>query len=295
MTKTDADGQPLERRFNFRRNREKAAFALRGLLQGVVADKKLGSQELLFLDAWLRSQQRLDSGDVVDLLDLISDILADGVVTADELDELQELINDIIKYGEASSIEVEASINELLGLLSGIVADGEVTKSELHSLKDWLEKNDQIADHWPANEITNRIRQVLADGIITPDELEDLRDTLKHICGHEFDESGSADGGVAEVFSDDPADFDHDGQTMCFTGKFVCGTRSAVENVAKERGANIVKNVTKKTNVLVIGTIASRDWRFTSHGRKIEKALSLQRDEVPIVILSERQWRILCS
>ena len=291
MTGLDQDGQPRAIGFNFKRNCEKAAFALRGILQGVVADEKLDPREILFLDTWLRSQQQLEDGDVVDLLDLISDVLEDGVVTADELNELHELITDIIEYGEAAAGQLDASINELLGLIGGVVADGKVTEVEFHSLNEWLNDNEQVVNHWPANEIAERIRKILEDGKVDPVELADLSTTLKQICGQDFEESGAADGGVAEVFSADLESFDHDGRTICFTVKFVCGTRSAVENVATERGASISKNVTKKIDVLVIGTLASRDWRFTSHGRKIEKAIQLQQDGVPIVMLSERQWR----
>lgn len=291
MTRLDRDGQPVSTAYNFKRNRDKAAFSLRGLLQGIVADKKITEQELLFLDTWLREQQRIDDGDVVDLLDMIRDILDDGVITTDELDELHELIKDVIDYGEASSTELAASINELLGLISGIVSDGKVTNTEFQSLNVWLSENGQVVDHWPANEIAERIRHILADGVVDEDELADLQATLKQMCGHDFGESGTADGGVAEVFSMNVDSFDHADKVMLFTGKFVCGSREAVENAARGRGAKVSKNISKKLDVVVIGTLASRDWKYKSHGNKIAEAIRLQRDGVPIIILSERQWR----
>lgn len=286
----DSHGQPLNAAFNFNRNREKAAYSLRGLLQGLVADEKLDNQELLFLDAWLKSQQELDDGDVVDLLNLIGDVLEDGIITSDELQELMEVINDIIEYGQQSSSEVEATINELLGFLLGIAADGKVTKEELENLESWLKQNKHIAECWPTNELIKRINNIYADGIVTKEELDDLLETVKQMSGYDFEETGSADGGVAEVFSDETCEFNHQDNTICFTGKFVCGTRSVVENSAKEKGANITKSITKKLNTLVIGTLASRDWRFTSHGRKIEKVLELKQNGAEIVILSERHW-----
>ena len=218
-------------------------------------------------------------------------MLIDGVVTADELNAVRELIDEIIEYGEATSAELESSFNELLGMISGIVADGKVTEQEYHCLNDWLKDNDLVVKHWPANAIAKRIRDILAAGLVAEDELSELLTTLKQMCGNEFEDTGLADGGVAEVFSDDLESFDHNGRTICFTGKFVCGTRAVVENTAIMRGAATSKNVTKKIDTLVIGTLASRDWRITSHGRKIEKALQLQKDGVPIVILSERHWR----
>ena len=42
-------------------------------------------------------------------------------------------------------------------------------------------------------------------------------------------------------------------------------------------GAQTNSSINKSVNYLVIGTLASRDWLYTSHGRKIEKALLLKR------------------
>jgi len=46
--------------------------------------------------------------------------------------------------------------------------------------------------------------------------------------------------------------------------------------------------VNANVDYLVIGTLASRDWLYTSHGRKIEKALLLKREGNPIKIITER-------
>ncbi len=287
----DTNGQPVNTAFCFRRNKEKAAYALRGLLQGVVADQKLEPRELLFLDTWLRTQQALDDGDVVDLLDLIGDVLADGTVTGDELAEIYALIEDIIEFSEQTTRDEAAAINELLGLVTGIVADGVVDLSEFAQLDQWIGNNPDVSNHWPANVIAQRLRHIAEDGVVEPEELEELKTTLQQMCGYSFEETGAADGGVAEVFEDGIQIFEHDGKTICFTGKFVCGTRKNVENTASKRGAQVVRNVSGRTDALVVGTLASRDWRFTSHGRKIEKALQLRNDGREIIILSERTWR----
>lgn len=122
------------------------------------------------------------------------------------------------------------------------------------------------------------------------EELEDLTDTLKRLCGDQFTSSGAANGGVLEIFCDSITEFDHTGKIMCFTGRFVSGPRRIIEETARREGAQTAKSITKKTDTLVIGTIASRDWRFTSHGRKIEKAVQLQSSGSDLIILSERKW-----
>ena len=287
----DAHGQPINTNFNAGRNKEKALYGLKGILLGVTANEKLSEQELLFLDVWLRSQEFLrDDGDVVDLLDLITDILKDGHISNDELEELNCLIDDVIAYKPLYPAQDENQINELIGLVSGIAADNLIENSEINSLSEWLVINSNIADSWPARVLINRLNSILEDGVVTQDEREDLLETIKQITGIRFDESGFVNGMATEFFEDEVSLIDHEGACFCFTGAFVTGTRKAVEANAKDKGAITTKDVTKSTNYLVIGTLASRDWRFSSHGRKIEKALRLKENGMKICIVTERTW-----
>ncbi len=285
------DNQPINRAFNYSRNRDKAAYALRGILYGIVADKELNEMEVMFLDIWIRSQENLDAdGDVIDLLDAIGDILEDGYISKKELKELNGLVADIIEYGRQSSEGIEDGINELLGFLLGIAADGKITNSEFEALDRWLVNNSYISNKWPANILIDRVKEIKADGVVDEEEKQDLLESLKQITGQRFDETGDAYGAVAEVFSDDIVEFYHQDKKVCFTGKFVCGTRKVCEQSAKEKGALIAKSISADLDVLIIGTIASRDWRFTSHGRKIEKVLEYKQKGRKMMILSERAW-----
>ncbi len=289
--KLNDDGQPINSAFNFSHNRDKSAYALRGILQGIITDKKLNDIELLFLDNWMKTQEHLDAdGDVIDLLDAIGDILEDSYISTDELEQLNTLIADIIKFGKQTSEEMEDSINELIGLLLGISVDGKISDDEFEYLDNWLINNSHIDNTWPANILMGRIRDIKEDGVIDAEEKRELLETLKQISGQRFDETGSADGAVAEVFSDQITEFYHLNKKICFTGKFICGTRNVCENSAKRKGAIISKSVTTDLDVLILGTLASRDWRFTSHGRKIEKALGYKNKGRDILILSERTW-----
>lgn len=287
----DEHNQPLIRGFNYSRNKEKAIFGLKGILEGVVADQRLTEQELLFLDVWLRSQEALGrDGDVVDLLDLISDILRDGYVTSDELNDLNQLIVDIIEYRQHEHVSVESRINELLGLLSGIAADGVLKQQEITKLCDWLDANAEVCNEWPASLLVSRLNTVLKDGVITPEENAYLLETIKDVSGQRFEETGLAHGMSTEFFEDLLDSFSHDGQCLCFSGKFITGTRKVVESTAQKLGAEVKSDVTNGVTTLVIGTLASRDWRFSSHGRKIEKAIKLKEKGVPVTIITERTW-----
>lgn len=287
----DSNGQPINQAFNFSRNKEKAAYGLKGILSGITADKKLNELEFLFLDIWLREQSALNKdGDVIDLLNLIGEILEDGIVTAEELKELYLLSDDIIEYKKIESAESESKINEFVGLLSGVTADNDLNDLEISKLLEWLEKNQDVKAEWPVNIIAKQLSLALEDNIITSAEREHLLEIMKQITGIRFEESGVAYGMATEFFEENIDKLNHKNSMFCFTGTFVTGTRSVVQNTAKHKGAIIKNNVVQDLNYLVIGTLASRDWRFTSHGRKIEKALSLKKSGNSVIIISERTW-----
>ena len=61
-----------------------------------------------------------------------------------------------------------------------------------------------------------------------------------------------------------------------------------MEDLIKRNNGLISSGITKKIDFLVIGTLSSRDWKFSSHGRKIEKAVSYRDDEgAKLKIISE--------
>ena len=74
---------------------------------------------------------------------------------------------------------------------------------------------------------------------------------------------------------------------------FVDGVEQATNNYSLGtydgiQGAETSSSVNKNVDYLVIGTLASSDWLYTSHGRKIEKALLLKREGNDILIITER-------
>jgi NAD-dependent DNA ligase len=68
------------------------------------------------------------------------------------------------------------------------------------------------------------------------------------------------------------------------------GTRAACERLVLKLGARCADNVSKKVNILVIGTKVSVDWAHTSFGRKIQQAMELREAGHPMKIISERRW-----
>ncbi|WP_071911279.1 BRCT domain-containing protein [Aeromonas sp. SCS5] len=276
--------------FGYKRNKQKALISLHGILSGITADQRLNDTEILFMATWLKSDSEFKrDGDFLDIQDLIHDVLEDGVITADEKEDLLNLLNDVLQYNEIEHDNMDALVNMLLGFLQGISADSNIVEQEVLALSSLLLKHRDLLASWPGSLLFNRLNDILADGMITEEEREDLLELVKQISGQRFTESGLAAGMATEFFADGDVK-SLQGKTVCFTGKFLSDTRHNLEQQAKMLGASPVKGVTTHLNVLIVGSLASRDWMFTSHGRKIEAAIKANEKGCDIQIINEEDW-----
>ena len=178
----------------------------------------------------------------------------------------------------------------LMGIANGILADGVLNHEEVRFLKAWLRDNAEVANVFPGNIIAARIGAAMADGRIDPGELEHLKQTLKDLVGGTLQETGEVDGWSTSLPVDASAEVVVRGRVFCFTGEFIYGTRTACTALTVLQGGSVKDSVSPRVDYLVIGGMASRYWANTSYGRKIEKAINLQGEKVPITIVSEDQW-----
>jgi hypothetical protein len=288
-TTLDKDGQPYSR-MNFKGNKQKALCSLKGLLTGIVCDTKLKPTELLFLNAWLKDHEFLqDDPDSVDLIDALEDVLEDGIMTDEEHEDIFCLVEDVIAYKDLDNSCCKDHVNVLLGILKGISADEEINESEVLFLKKWLSSNPDISDVWPVPLLTTKISEILEDGIITRKERDELYQLVNLITGNDFNETGDASDNPTQLF-DIVESISHSISGFCFTGKFRSGTRNEIESKANSLGAVVKKKPTMATHYVVVGSLSSRDWAYSSHGRKIELAKVMQAKGHNIYIISEDQW-----
>lgn len=185
---------------------------------------------------------------------------------------------------------LKKSIESLLGICHGIIADNQLNDSEILFLDTWLKENVEIAQSWPGDIVAARVQQILADGIVTADEADDLKKTLAQIVGGATEDIGAVSGMATRLPIDNIDNLKFSDSLFCFTGKFIYGSRRKCETTAIERGARVADSVTRELDYLVIGTLASRDWAHTSHGRKIEHAVTLREKGASILIVAEEAW-----
>jgi hypothetical protein len=99
-----------------------------------------------------------------------------------------------------------------------------------------------------------------------------LRKALVDFTGCDLD-SGVVDGLSTRLPIDNMDTVCIKDKVFCLTGVFIAGKRSVVEGLIQSAGGIITGGITKKLDFLVVGTLSSRDWKFSSYGRKSRKPL----------------------
>jgi NAD-dependent DNA ligase len=190
---------------------------------------------------------------------------------------------------------LKRSCESLLGICSGLIADGDLNDKEILFLSTWLTENQEVSHGWPGEVVFRRVREVLADGVISPDERDYLVRTLEQLSGGSFADSGAIASEANKLPVDPNAQIVVEGRSFCFTGQFLFGTRSACERAIINRGGLVSANISRKTDYLVIGELASKEWKHSTHGLKIEQAVAVQVQGSRIAIVDEANWASVLS
>ena len=185
------------------------------------------------------------------------------------------------------------SHTEMIGLCKGVLADGIVCAAEARFLLDWFTANPEAANSWPGDHLFKRLEDIWEDGVATEDELADLKELLSHLTGV-TDQTLAAslphNTSSTLPLNNPPPLVEFVGKSFCFTGKMVIGQRTHCQAMVKERGGLICPNPVTTCNYLVIGELGSQDWKQTSYGNKILKAVDFRDKGHPINIISEQWW-----
>ncbi|EMY0668520.1 BRCT domain-containing protein [Serratia marcescens] len=278
--------------FNYTQNRDKLFANLISIIDGIVADGIVKDEEILYLDTWLlEAEQIIRNGVIKSLSARVAAILADGVVTSEEREELKHQLygiqKEILDIPDVDFYSVESDLHLLNGLCKGLISDRDLSEHEVKYLDWWLTQNGALKNNYPGRELYALVKDILSDGVITPEESATLHKALVDFTGCDL-ESGVVDGLATRLPVDTDFSPEIDGKVFCLTGVFMAGKRSIVEERVKAAGGHVIGNITKKLDYLVIGTLSSRDWKFSSHGRKIEKAISYRDEEgAKLKIISE--------
>ena len=190
----------------------------------------------------------------------------------------------------------DRAIDELVGMCRVIAVDGSVSPDEARLLLKWAEDNRTAAGQWPADILYGRLTEMLVDHSLDAAEQVELLGLLHEITGGDVPLKERIAIYSSQLPLTKPApSIVFQGRQFCMTGKFIFGSRRRCHEVIAVNGGEPQAGPTLATDFLVIGAIGSLDWIHSTHGRKIEAAITLQRKGSPIAIISEEHWTSFLS
>lgn len=174
--------------------------------------------------------------------------------------------------------EETKQLHELSAIVKNIMSDNVLADDEICLLNDWTKHNEHLKGNYPFDIISKALNDVLEDGIITEDERVYLMNILSH-----YDNP-------VEQQSSDTSNVTIAGSKIVLTGEFTLGSRDEVSNKLADLGAEVQKNVTKKTDYVIVGGYGSSDWAHGNYGTKVKKALEFQSKGAGIKIVKEEDF-----
>ena len=272
---------------------DKAVNSLLGLLEGIAVDSKVNDDELGLLVQWVREHQEYATRHpFTELLPVLSEVLADGILTDEERSDLVWLCERLrsTDYYDA----VTADMQRLHALVAGVAADGVISENELRGLSAWLAERELLRTCWPYDEIDGLVTGALSDGKVDPREQqillaffsEFLATGEKKVVAPPLMRAAASLQGVCascpEIrFTD---------SLFCYTGASARYTRSQFAALVPRLGGRFSNSVTRDLNYLVVGAEGNPCWSYACYGRKVEKAVDLRKQGVRLLIVHENDF-----
>lgn len=237
---------------------KKDIHALYGMIRGFTLDATVSEAEKEYLVSWRKTfSPHRTHRDVNAIIDVIDGILADGVITSDEINTLHLTVKRHLDIVSTSAITLATQI--LGGIIKGIITDEEITEAECRNLRAWLYENSYLAGHFPFDQLCVEIEGVLADGVLSPDEATAIKNKI-----HSFLDP-------VEALRRDCTSLR--GKRICLSGNFAFGQKSAVEQYITEQGGIVESSVKKTTDILVVGDYECKSYSNGTYGTKVKKAM----------------------
>lgn len=167
------------------------------------------------------------------------------------------------------------SLLQLKDILKTISFDRKITLDEFGLLRIWMDNHADLRGCYPYDLIFDEAANILEDGFIEDRELDELFE----ICNKALDPVNSQNDRIEarSVL----------GKKVVLSGEFIYGNKTEIAEMLVSHGAEIQNNVTKKTNIVLVGGCGNISWSAGNYGNKIKKALELKEKGIEIEIVKE--------
>jgi hypothetical protein len=288
------------RNFTKRQRVDKAIRTLTGLLKGIAIDDALNASEIAETLNWCNEYRSLiHCAPFTELIPKLDAIMSDGVIDAEELEDLLWLCKNLSPESEYYD-EVTNEIQVLQGILHGIMADDHISTDEAKKLQGWVDNHEHLKGTYPYDELESLLMTVLADGLIKKGEQELLKQFFEDFIQYSFSKrirkeekrvrEGLTKSKTLPSICATCPDLIFKGRSFTFTGTSMKAKRSELTDHIKNLGGTFSPRVTLETNFLVVGAGGNPCWAFSCYGRKVEKAVELRKEGHFITIVHESDF-----
>ncbi|MFD1380691.1 BRCT domain-containing protein [Fodinicurvata halophila] len=205
--------------------------------------------------------------------------------------QLREIIADKSnELGNASTSKETDELNIFLGFCAGIICDGRVLESEVRALRNRFMRSERLREEVAFYPLCKAVEEALADDMITEEESEDIEEWLGQLVGDGYADTGFTNIGNVAKLDDpilDPETIELKDSVFVLTGPMRMGPRAYIEKEIKRAGGTMASRATRKVDYVVISSTASRHWRTTHFGTKIERARELIEEGCKLRFVSE--------
>ena len=263
---------------------DKALYTLGGLIQGIALDEKVNDDEVVELHNWILVNEQLSAyAPFNNIVARILEIIEDHVITDEDVEDLLWITYKFSEYGKYYDC-ITATIQTMQGVAYGIIADDKISDEEIALFKEWIDENEFLTGTYPYDDIVKILNSILADGIITENEKEKLKAFLSEFVDtttsnnlSETDLKELKDAySVNAICTKNPEIILKD-RTFCFTGKSKYASREELAQLVEDCHGSFRNNISSRTNYLIVGLDGSEHWTYSTYGRKIEKAIDLNK------------------
>jgi hypothetical protein len=262
-----------------------------GFLQGALSSNRIepGEEEAILAEAdkFVEFFQDLDAADLAedirarcfsgqnDLMAALEDVVADKRA------ELQATAH----YSERDEV------NEFLGFCAGIVCDGLILQSEAEAMLARFHESTILSSSVVFRDLWRALEAALADKVLTSEESDEVREWIALLVGDGYVDTGLPNiGNTAQLDEPirDPDQIKLEGACFVLTGPMRLGTRDFIVAEIERCGGYVGKSTTRKTDYVVVSSDASKNWRTTHFGTKIERAKELIVEGYKLRFATER-------
>lgn len=276
--------------FNKSANTRKRVVYWIGFLDGALSSHRIeeGEEDALLAEAGKFAEFFNDP----DASDLAEDIRARCFSSeADLMDQLKQVIEDKRAELGSGSTSVETDeMNEFLGYCAGIICDGRVLETEVRAILKRFKSSPILMHAAPFSTLKAAVETAMDDDILTDYEAEEIQDWIARLVGDGFIDTGVPNIGTVSRLDEpitDPNEIALEGSVFVLTGPMRMGPRSFIISEIESVGGICAPRTTKKTDYVVISSTASRHWRTTHFGTKIERARELIEEGHKLRFVSE--------